>query len=63
MLAGTPGDAVHAALVRAQDDDPNGVVRLVAARALGRARIAPESAQVPAQNEETSPDSLQRGER
>jgi len=53
MLAGMPGDAVHAALVRTQEEDPNEVVRLVAARALGRTRTAPESASLLTPAEET----------
>jgi HEAT repeat protein len=36
MLAETPGGSVEAALLRAQAEDPNEVVRLVAARVLGR---------------------------
>ncbi len=60
MLAGMPGDAVHTALVRTQEEDPNEVVRLVAARALGRARTAPESASLLTPAEETpSLDSVQ----
>jgi HEAT repeat protein/O6-methylguanine-DNA--protein-cysteine methyltransferase len=60
MLAGAPGDAVRAALLRAQEEDPNEVVRLVAARALGRARPAPEGVTLSSPAEETpSLDSVQ----
>jgi HEAT repeat protein len=60
MLAGMPGEAVHAALVRTQEEDPNEVVRLVAARVLGRARTALENAPPITPAEETpSLDSVQ----
>jgi HEAT repeat protein len=60
MLAGMPGEAVHAALVRTQEEDPNEVVRLVAARVLGRARTALENAPPITLAEETpSLDSVQ----
>jgi HEAT repeat protein len=63
-LAGVPGDAVRAALVRAQENDPNEVVRLVAARSLGRARSDGESVPVLPTTEETpSLDSVQGGAR
>jgi HEAT repeat protein len=60
MLAGMPGDAVHTALLRTQEEDPNEVVRLVAARALGRTRATAESETPLIPAEETSDlDSVQ----
>jgi hypothetical protein len=55
---------VRAALARAQEDDPNEVVRLVAARSLSRARGGGESVPVLPTTEETpNLDSVQGGAR
>lgn len=43
-LGEASGESVQAALQRAQAEDPNEVVRLVAARVLSRSRGLPESA-------------------
>jgi len=64
LLAGIPGEVVRTALLHAQQEDPNEIVRLVAARALSRSESLSENQTIRSTGESPSEvDSVQSSPR
>lgn len=63
LLGNVEGETARAALLRAQSEDQNEIVRLVASRALSRRQGAPEGVPVSPPTDEGTPGSVQAGER